>query len=260
MTMTLREKLLLWWGRRHIGETIRRRAVRRSLCKYTPTNSPSRTAADSEARRRGGPDVILDAGCGRGDNALWCARRWPSARIDAVDFDPECIATVERRAVVNYPNVHARIGNIERDTFGSGYDIIYSVDVFEHLHNPHTAFERCAAQLERGGRLIIHVPQREQRRWFSRFEQFDQEDHVRSGFTREELEQCAAGVGLRAIEARETFGRLGALGWELFQLAQQAGKWFALVMYPVPWILATLDGVLPHRSGNGLLVVFERTP
>lgn len=245
--MTTRERLLLWWGSIHIGETIRRRALRRALC---------------ELVRDG--DTILDAGCGRGDNALWCAKQFPSAVVRAVDIDPKLVACVQQRAAdIGLENLSVQHADIEHSSFDILYSpfpyaIIYSVDVFEHLHDPAHALERLTRVLQPGGAIILHIPTRTQQRWFRRFEHYEQHDHVREGFTPEEITALMGAAGLTIQSLRHTFGPPGALAWELFHLAQGIGKWCALLTYPVPWALAWVDGWFRWERGNGMLVVARK--
>ena len=230
----------------HIGEAIRRRAFRRAIVPLL----------------RAGVRV-LDAGCGRGDSALWLAQRYPDIRVDAVDIDPKLVEFVQRRiSDLRARNVQVRAGDIE--TFAvegekRDYGIIYSVDVFEHLRDPAAAFRGIIRATAPGGVILIHVPSARQRRWFRRFERYEQHDHERDGFEPEELAALLRDAGLESIAIRHTFGPPGSLAWELFHLAQRIGKWLALLTYPVPWALAWLDGLFDWRRGNGFLIIAQKT-
>lgn len=257
--MDVREQLLLWWGRRHIGETIRRRALRRAL----------RVCVGISLQSRAG--CVLDAGCGRGDNALWVARCWPKLEVHAVDNDLSLVALVARRAKAGrLRNISAAVGDIvvwsghgdaqarSADACVSyGYGIIYSVDVFEHLGDPAAALQHLASLLSPGGTMMLHVPQLRQRRFFRRFEQYEQHDHARGGFAPADLVQLAGSAGLHVVSFRHTFGIPGAFAWELFHLAQRVGRWCVLLTYPVPWFLAQCDGLVRWQKGNGVLVVMR---
>ncbi|MDO8463480.1 MAG: class I SAM-dependent methyltransferase [bacterium] len=242
--MPLREQLLLSWGRRHIGEVIRRRALHRAL-------------------RHLRPQCILDAGCGRGDNALWCARMF-ACPVDAVDIDERLVALAQRRFTAVHPLMlrayRADIEQLATTPVGppdARYAIIYSVDVFEHLAHPEEALRSLAGLLTPRGAILIHVPRVHQRRFFRKFVHYDQHDHARDGFEPEELVTLATCAGLHVAAMRHTFGPPGALAWELFQLAQGIGKWFALLTYPVPWLLAQIDGSFRWKRGNGILVTLR---
>lgn len=240
--MHLKRRLLLAWGRMHIGEVIRRRALHRAL----------REHAGAVLRpRAGGAPRVLDAGCGRGDNALWVAKRWPHVRVDAVDIDASLVGTVRERSSA----VEARVADIEQFEAPHAYATMYSVDVFEHLRDPAGALARLSRTLEPGGVIILHIPRAHQHRTFRRFAHYDQDDHERDGFEPEELDALAREAGLTRVAMRHTFGPLGAFAWELFHLAAGVGRWCALLTYPLPWILAQLDGCITWKRGNGVLVV-----
>jgi 2-polyprenyl-3-methyl-5-hydroxy-6-metoxy-1,4-benzoquinol methylase len=197
---------------------------------------------------------------------------YPNAHVDAVDIDPKLVELVQQRAKVSaLRNVDVRQGNIEESSGSSvlqflgssvraprGYGIIYSVDVFEHLKDPGRALTNLAGMLAPGGTLLIHVPRATQRRFFRRFEHYDQHDHEREGFEPEELTRLMRDAGLSVAHIRHTFGPPGALAWELFHLTSGIGKWLALLTYPIPWLLAWVDGWFRWGRGNGMLLVARR--
>ncbi|MDO8598482.1 MAG: class I SAM-dependent methyltransferase [bacterium] len=238
----MHERLLFWWGSCHIGEVIRRCAIRRVLDPFPHSGMR-----------------ILDAGCGRGDNALWFARRFTDGAVHAVDLDPELVACVRQRVVdAGLRNISVQQADIEQFESDARYGIIYSVDVFEHLKDPAAALTRIAHVLERGGWCVIHVPRAAQRRWFRRFDRYEQHDHARDGFEPEELTVLMRAAGLTVQDIRHTFGPPGALAWELFHLAQGIGKWFALLTYPIPRFFAWVDGWVRWKRGNGMLIVSRK--
>lgn len=244
MATRVHDVLLSWWGRLHLGEVIRRRAVRRALDPFMR----------SDVR-------VLDAGCGRGDLAITLAKRYPHAHVHSVDTDPTLVESVRRRcAVMQLANCSVQHADLELPEFSSAssFDIIYSVDVFEHLHDPEAVLARIAEMLLRGGRVILHVPQLHQRRWFRRFEQYHQDDHEREGFDPQGLSMMIERAGLRVVGTRNTFGPPGALAWELFHLVQGIGRPLVLSVYPILWTLAVVDGWFTWRRGNGMLLVAEK--
>ncbi|MDO8622448.1 MAG: class I SAM-dependent methyltransferase [bacterium] len=269
MSSAFRARLLRAWGSLHIGEVIRRRALRRVVLRFASTGVH-----------------VLDAGCGRGDNALWFAQRYPDAAVSAVDIDPVLVEAVRKRAADSeLSNVSVQQADIEnsslvtssfappphRATEGHGkatedkhpsalpYGIVWSVDVLEHVHDPARAIRQLAAALANDGRLIVHVPRAVQRRWFRRFEHYEQHDHERDGFEPEDLTTLMDAAGLAVETIQHTFGPPGALAWELFHLAQGVGKWLAFLTYPIPWTLAWIDGWFRWKRGNGVLVVARKS-
>jgi ribosomal protein L11 methyltransferase len=59
------------------------------------------------------PRRVLDLGCGSGILTLACARLWPSARLVAIDTDPEAVATTEENAALNcIESLEVRTGDL----------------------------------------------------------------------------------------------------------------------------------------------------
>ena len=238
----MRERLLLAWGRLHIGEVIRRRAVIRAVSSFVR------------------PGVrILDAGCGRGDLAITFADRFPTITVDAVDIDPERVALVTRRiADARHSNCTIAQCDLAALDADGRYGIVYSVDVFEHLLDPLAVLKRIARALTPRGILVLHVPATPQQRWFRTFAHYDQHDHVREGFSVDTMTGLLGSAELTVVQTQHTFGPPGALAWECFHLAQRVGKWMALLTYPIVRLLAMIDGWMKWKRGNGLLVIAQR--
>ncbi|MBI4434096.1 class I SAM-dependent methyltransferase [Candidatus Uhrbacteria bacterium] len=241
--MSMHDVLLGWWGRLHVGEQIRNRGVRRVLVR---------------AMRPG--MRILDAGCGRGENARWVARRWPSVHVDAVDMDAAVTERLQRRCGgdAHAAAVMVMTQDIAEIPTDARYGIVYTVDVLEHVPNPAVVLQRFASVLLPGGWCIIHVPALPQRRWMRRFASYAQEDHVREGFVPHDLTALLHAAGFVAVETRMTFGPLGSLAWELFQTFQAIARPLVIVMYPFLWVLMMLDGGISWSRGNGVLVIARK--
>ncbi|MBI2483067.1 class I SAM-dependent methyltransferase [Candidatus Uhrbacteria bacterium] len=241
--MDIRKQLLDWWGKCHVGEQIRNRAVRRAM---------------RELARPG--TRLLDAGCGRGENARWAVRRWPAIRVDALDIDPKVVERLRGRLRETDLTgaVRVEVGDVTALTTRAQYGIVYTVDVLEHVRDPGQALTQFAAVLEPGGWCIVHVPAIPQRRWFHRFASYAQEDHVREGFAPDTLTALLRASGFQVMVLRRTFGPPGALAWELFQILQRIARPLVLVAYPVLWVLVVLDGRWRSSWGNGCIAVARK--
>lgn len=120
---------------------------------YPPTYFAGREGLIERHRRQArylprGPGRLLDVGAGRGDFlALARDRGWEVEGIDAFgDEHPHRLAI--RR--IRFPE--------ECDLPSERYDVVTAWAVFEHLHDPASAFAECARLLRPGGRLIVQVP------------------------------------------------------------------------------------------------------
>ncbi len=101
---------------------------------------------------------ILELGCGWGSLTLWMAERYPASRITAVSNSASQRRFIERQAE------HLRLDNLEVITadmndFHSGerYDRVVSVEMFEHMRNYRTLFERVHDWLRPGGSFFLHI-------------------------------------------------------------------------------------------------------
>lgn len=240
--LSTREKILLLWGQLHIGEIIRRGALRQAL-RTIPNFSPQQKGA------------ILDAGCGRGDNALMLAKLYPHSTIDAVDIDPSLTALLTRR-VANQKQSNCQVitADLAEFTTATRYQLIYCIDVLEHIENPAPILSNFAKLLTPEGTLLIHVPRAKQQRYFKRFEHYEQHDHARAGYEPQELRTFLQDAGLQVTSLQHTFGPPGALAWELYHLAHSMGKLSVLLLYPVLFLLAHIDLAWKWKRGNGILI------
>jgi len=105
-----------------------------------------------------GPGMkILDAGCGRGETILACARA--GAEVAGVDYSQAAV-DLTREVLADYPDADVRQGDVTdlpwaNDTF----DRVQFSDVIEHLDEPQTvpALAEFRRVLKPGGFLLVHT-------------------------------------------------------------------------------------------------------
>src|SRR5438105_842886 len=72
---------------------------------------------------------VLEIGCGRGDFALWLARKAPEADITAIDFSDAAIVLAKRRAAEMGYRVRFEVGNAQSLRFDEdSFDVIISCE------------------------------------------------------------------------------------------------------------------------------------
>jgi len=202
---------------------------------------------------------VLDAGCGDGAYLFRLARRYPGATFAGVDLSEEPIRCAQARLAAHpQPNLTFALADLTHDQGDRLYDLIYSIDVFEHIPDDRAALAALARALQPGGRTLLHTPLSPQRHWLRRFDldRCQDEDHVRAGYSVAELEAKARAAGLAPSGVHYTHGRWGTLAWELWMLAKDAG-WSRAAAWPAIRLLVSLEFAGEHEWGNCLL--FEAT-
>jgi len=97
--------------------------------------------------------TIYEAGCGNGYVTEFIKRKYPDARISAMDFDEGKIAVAKSRV----EGVDFSVGNIyETRQQENAFDLVVSTEVLEHLENPGAALQELVRISKRY--IIISTP------------------------------------------------------------------------------------------------------
>ncbi len=211
---------------------------------------------------------ILDAGSGFGQYDYTMALQFPQSRITAVD--------VKQEQIEDCKHFFHRIGKSDRVIFEYGdltnwsrpetFDLALSVDVMEHIEDDVAVFRNLARSLKKGGILLISTPSdqggsdvhNDQDQSFI-------EEHVRDGYSMEEIEKKLHMAGFTIIQSRYSYGKPGQLSWKLsmkwpIMLANKSRfllvilPLYYLFVYPFCFILNMIDVNSTHSSGTGLIV------
>ena len=100
---------------------------------------------------------VLDAGCGRGEVLLACARR--GAEVAGVDFSADAVE-ITRETLANHPGADIRQGDVTALPWpDDSFDRVQNSDVIEHLDPPQTvpALREFRRVLRPGGFLLLHT-------------------------------------------------------------------------------------------------------
>ncbi len=111
---------------------------------------------DEHSRRPLEGKSALDVGCGAGLLAEPLARL--GARVTAIDAAPELIEVARRHAVRQGLEIDYRAAAVE-DVEGL-FDLVTSLEVIEHVADPHAFVGALAKRLAPGGLLILSTPNR----------------------------------------------------------------------------------------------------
>lgn len=208
---------------------------------------------------------ILDAGCGHAYATFWLARHYPRYRIRAVESDPALVAAGERIASgLGLSNVEFLLGDVSALTKVAVYDLIFSIDVLEHIVDDVGTLCTFRRALCPEGWLVLHLPRRHQehRRFFPVFKAHTTPEHVRDEYTANEICERLDQAGFQVEKLCYGFSMWGEMAFELNNLFW---KWeglrvlAALLTHPLSVWLAYMDTRQDYTDGNSLLVLTRPT-
>ncbi len=211
----------------------------------------------------GSYQAILDAGCGTGVFSFELAKLHPEAQVVGVELEPVLVARaneIARRAQL--ANCSFLEGDVTKLDFEDEFDLVVSVDNFEHVEDDVEAMRTLLHALRPGGRLVVHVPGYE-RRWilFGRRVNFDVPGHVRPGYKAEELVDKLQGAGFQVMTHQYTYGALETFTNNISYLitgADQRRKLQYAVVFPLLLAVSYLGKSSQPRWGAGVLAVAQR--
>lgn len=102
---------------------------------------------------------ILELGCGWGSLTLWMAENYPASRITAVSNSHSQRESIEQQAVTRGLADRVQVITADMNDFipEGTYDLVVSVEMFEHMRNYERLLQRIAGWLNEQGKLFIHV-------------------------------------------------------------------------------------------------------
>lgn len=211
----------------------------------------------------GSYQTILDAGCGSGVFSYELAKRHPEAQVTGVELEPDLVGRaneIARRA--HLTNCRFQQGDVTKLDFEGDFDLVVSVDNFEHVEDDIAAMRTLLHALRPGGRLVAHVPGYE-RRWilFGRRVNFDVPGHVRPGYKAEDLVRKLGEAGFEVTAHQYTYGPLETLTNNISYLitgADQRRKLQYAAVFPLLLAVSYLGKFSRPRWGAGVLAVARR--
>ncbi len=134
------------------------------------------------------------------------------------------------------------------------FDTLICLNVLEHVGDPDAALVNMASALDKGGRLLLYVPQHQ-----GLFSSFDEVLGHRCRYSKEQLSQELVRAGFD-VEEMSDFNRMGVVGWWWNGKVRKARNFsrvqLKLFDVTIP-LLRRVDHFLPW-PGLGLLVVARR--
>jgi len=212
---------------------------------------------------RGHFGAILDAGCGSGVFTFELAKRHPEAQVLGVELEPDLVDranAIARHA--GLANCRFEQGDVTKLDFDAAFDLVVSVDNFEHVEDDVGAMRALLQALRPGGRLVAHVPGYE-RRWlvFGRRVNFDVPGHVRPGYRSDELVGKLTDAGFDVVGHHHTYGVLETFTNNISYLisgADQRNKALYAAVFPGLLALSYFGKDSRPRWGAGVLAAARR--
>jgi SAM-dependent methyltransferase len=186
-----------------------------------------------------GRDILI-AGCGSGQHVFQVVKRYPHARVLAIDISRPSLAYARRKTR------EAGLGNIEYAqadilklaTIGRSFDHIESVGVLHHLAEPEAGWRILLALLRPGGEMNIGLYSETGRRGIAAIRAFIVERNYQP--TEEDIRKCRQDIlrdsdearWRRAVESPDFYSTSGCRDL-LFHVMEQS--------FTIPRIKAFLD-------------------
>lgn len=204
---------------------------------------------------------VLDAGCGRGLVLFWLALRHPDYQLHGIELNS---SQVKRNRIVaqemGLGSLTFEQGDLSKiDVTQATYDLVFSIDVLEHIVDDVLLLCKLRDALKPDGTLLLHLPLRHQKQYrvFSAFENHIVEEHVRDEYVLEEIQTKLEEAGFEMKLWRYGFGWQGELAFELNNLFWNipwARLACALLTFPIALFLAYQDVNATIAQGNSFIV------
>ena len=195
----------------------------------------------------------MDAGCGGGQYSFYLAKFNPTANITAYEIDRHKVEQnkIKSKGVKNIKFIQKdliELKDLEK------FDLIVCIDVLEHIQEDEMVIKSFYTALKNKGYLYIHVPGLNQFRYFKSVANMPkQEDHVREGYTTDQLKQMLIDAGFDVVKIGRTFGKYGDMAWELYMLMQ--GTYLLYLLNPMIRLLAWMDVKSSNEKHNNFYIL-----
>lgn len=228
------------------------------------------------AKNAGNQVEVLDAGSGFGQYSYYAAKKFPGWKILGVDVKTEQIEDCRNFfGKIGYKNVEFEYADLTKFVRGNAYNLVFSIDVMEHIEEDVQVFKNLYQSMKKGGMLIISTPSDQggsDVHEHHKHEDYQNDgtasfvdEHVRDGYNIREIQEKLKSAGFSETEAQYTYGWPGKISWKLSMkypiLMLNTSKVFFILLpfyylltYWFALLMNFLDVRLKHTTGTGLLV------
>jgi len=213
------------------------------------------------------PNIALDAGCGRGEYSFWLAEAYPTIKkIDAYDISEDSIAACRKvqDKTGKFKNINFKKYDLTKIDEQEKYDLIFCIDVLEHLPNTFDVLCRFSKVLKPQGYCYIRIPTERQDRifpqkYFGEYEKWAQEEHIGQHYDMGSLKKDLNEAGFEIVFSTYTNGFFAKLGFELGIIFEKKSKYLYALSVPFLKMLYFPDSMrFSRKSGNGLIFLAQK--
>lgn len=201
---------------------------------------------------------VLDVGCGeQASISAVLARRFKNCHFVATDivlFPPPN----------RLPNLDLVIQDIQQPCLRGTFDIIFALDVLEHLENPKKVLSTLARWLRPGGFLFLHTPCVNKVTFFAGASEADHpfqravrpgDLHKWDGFQTQEIEAWLQELKLSVVRTVHTFNPVLWFLKELYTLGERRRiPGIGILLIPFIVSLTRCEMAFPPSMGNGIWI------
>jgi len=207
----------------------------------------------------------LDAGCDDGTITVLLAKRYPEWQITGIDKNEEAIRVAKyRKHLYEIKNVHfaqADLFGLDRLSFDKGtFDLVVILDVMEHIKDDIVLLKKSNQLLSSEGILILHVPARDQYHFLKKPYLRPHPNHVRSGYSEDEIIHKLERTGFRVSSIKATIRAGATLACDIDNYLAMYRKrtllifLLQLLLLPLSYSLVRFDLLCRDRHGNGIII------
>jgi 2-polyprenyl-3-methyl-5-hydroxy-6-metoxy-1,4-benzoquinol methylase len=214
------------------------------------------------------PLTILDAGCGFGQYSYFCVRHFPHAVVVGLEIHEKHVAAGNRFVKKSgLKRLHFEAADITELSWRNRFDLILNIDVLEHVEQDRDLLRRFCVALKPEGSLILSTPTVYRR---SQADCAFVGEHVRTGYSEEEIRQKMQDAGLQVKKVIYGYGMWGDLSWrwgirnviKCFSMGFPGkifGVLYLVMIFPIVEILMIFDFIRTNKRGTGFIIVADKS-